>query len=240
MATHPAGKPGAMRQFYEDVAGRTLDRNTRRGIRYRNESIRRRLGPPGRILEIGPGEGWLVESALRAGHAVVTADLSRRWLSRLPDAGHERLLRVQGDALSLPFAGGIFDRVVAAEVIEHLPDPLATLREARRILKPGGRFLASVPYRESLRFLRCPHCAGEFEPNGHLHTFDENSFSALFREAGLEPGYQLVAPTRFSREIWRRFDWPPLLPWLHALDRLTLASQRVSDTWILLEGTPVA
>ncbi|TPW14207.1 MAG: putative methyltransferase, partial [bacterium] len=138
MATHPAGKPGAMRQFYEDVAGRTLDRNTRRGIRYRNESIRRRLGSPGRILEIGPGEGWLVEMALQAGHRVVTTDLSRRWLGRLPSAGHPRLLRVQGDAMTLPFASGQFDRVIAAEVLEHLPDPLATIREAARILAPGG------------------------------------------------------------------------------------------------------
>lgn len=239
MVTHPSGKTGAMRQFYEDFAGRTLDRNTRRGIQYRNRSILRRLGPSGRILEIGPGEGWLVESSLRAGQQVVTVDLSRRWLEQLPDRGNPRLLCTQADATSLPFAEGLFDRVVAAEVLEHLPVPLATIREARRVLKPGGRFLASVPYRETLRNLHCPHCGDEFNLNGHLHTFDEKSFRTLFREAGLEPGYLLVAPTQVSREIWRRLDWPPLLPALHALDRMALAGQRVSDTWMLLEGTRI-
>jgi SAM-dependent methyltransferase len=238
MSTRPAHDPSnATRQFYEDVAERTLDTKTRRGIEYRNRAVLARLGAPGRILEIGPGEGWLVGAALRAGHRVATVDLSRRWLGRLPDRADARLLRAQADAGRLPFADRTFDRVVAAEVLEHLPDPAATIAEARRLLKPGGRFVASVPYRETLRHLRCPHCGDLFEPNGHLHSFDEATFTALFRQAGLEPGYRLVAPTRFSREIWRRAAWPALLPMLHALDRATIGSQRVSDTWMLLEGT---
>jgi len=240
MATPPSDTtPGAMRRFYEDVAERTLDKKTSRGIEYRNRTILARLGAPGRLLEIGPGEGWLVGAALRSGHRVVAADLSRRWLARLPDRADSTLLRAQGDAARLPFADATFDRVVAAEVLEHLPDPAATIREARRVLKVGGRFVASVPYRETLRRLRCPHCGDEFEPNGHLHSFDETKLAGLFAEAGFEPGYRLIAPTRFSREIWRMANWPPLLPALHALDRATIRSQRVSDTWMLLEGTRV-
>jgi SAM-dependent methyltransferase len=238
--SHPAPSPAPVsREFYEEVAGRNIDRNTARGIEYRNVTIARRLGGPGRVLEIGPGEGWLVRRLLASGNTVVTTDLSRRWLSRLPSAGDPKLLRAQGDALSLPFPGESFDRVVAAEVLEHLPDPGATLREVRRVLKPGGKFVATVPYRETLRQLFCPHCGQSFEPNGHLHRFDEESFRALFRGAGLEPGHLFVGPTRFSREIWRRAPWMGLIPMLHAMDRGMLSSQRVSDTWMLLEGTRV-
>ena len=66
-----------VRQFYEDVAERTLDRKTRRGIQYRNQSILRRLGSPGRILEVGPGEGWLVEMAIRAGETAPRCETPR-------------------------------------------------------------------------------------------------------------------------------------------------------------------
>lgn len=226
------------REFYEEVAHRRLDRNTVRGIDYRNRTVAARIGPgPHRILEIGPGEGWLVRRFLAAGHSVVATDLSRNWLRRLPSAGHPRLLRVQAEAGALPFADARFDRVVAAEVLEHLPDPAATLAEVRRLLKPGGRFIATVPYREELRHQRCPHCGAAFDPNGHLHRFDEESFRELFRGAGLDPGFLFAGPTRFSRQLWRWFPAGALLPALHALDRATLGSQRVTDTWMLLEGT---
>jgi SAM-dependent methyltransferase len=236
----PQSPPAApvSREFYEDVAHRRLDRNTARGIEYRNRTVAGRIGAgPLRILEIGPGEGWLVRRFLESGHDVVATDLSRNWLARLPSAGHPRLLRVQADAGALPFADAAFDRVVAAEVLEHLPDPARTLAEVRRLLKPGGRVIATVPYREELRLQRCPHCGEAFEPNGHLHRFDEEIFRRLFAAAGLRPGHLFVGPTRFSRQFWR---WAPvgaLLPALHALDRATLGSQRVSDTWMLLEGT---
>lgn len=226
------------REFYEKVAHRRLDRNTARGIEYRNRTVAARLGPgPHRILEIGPGEGWLVRRFLHDGHTVAATDLAQNWLRQLPSAGHPRLLRARGDAGALPFADATFDRIVAAEVLEHLPDPAATLREVRRLLKPGGRFIGTVPYREELRLSRCPHCGTAFEANGHLHRFDEESFRRLFRGAGLEPGHLFAGPTRFSRQLWRWLPWGALLPPLHALDRATLDTQRVSDTWMLLEGT---
>jgi 2-polyprenyl-6-hydroxyphenyl methylase/3-demethylubiquinone-9 3-methyltransferase len=48
---------------------------------------------------------------------------------------------VQGDATRLPFADGVFDVVVAGEVLEHVPDAMGAVAEACRVLKPGGTLI---------------------------------------------------------------------------------------------------
>ena len=92
----------------------------------------------------------------------------------------------QGDALALPFADGEFDRVVAAEVLEHIPDDSAAIAELVRVLRPGGTVAVTVP-----RWLpetdllgavgRVPRGRGRARP--HLHA--ATSWSASWRGAGL-------------------------------------------------------
>ena len=62
----------------------------------------------------------------------------------------------------MPFADGTFATVLCTEVLEHVPDPAAAIREFRRVLRPGGVLIGSVPARSliwKLRFLSstCPH-----------------------------------------------------------------------------------
>jgi SAM-dependent methyltransferase len=79
---------------------------------------------------------------------VVSADFSplalqfsrRRSLTRLCTA----------DAMRLPFQDSSFDLIVALDILEHLPDDQAALCEFQRVLKPGGRVVASVPAYQSL------------------------------------------------------------------------------------------
>jgi ubiquinone/menaquinone biosynthesis C-methylase UbiE len=69
---------------------------------------------------------------------------------------------VLGDVENLPLESGSFGTVLCTEVIEHIPDPSAALREFQRVLQPGGMLIGSVPARSmiwKLRFLSstCPH-----------------------------------------------------------------------------------
>ena len=69
---------------------------------------------------------------------------------------------VEGDIEAMPFTDGFFGTVLCTEVLEHVPDPAAAIREFRRVLRPGGVLIGSVPARSAiwkLRFLSstCPH-----------------------------------------------------------------------------------
>jgi SAM-dependent methyltransferase len=230
---HGSPAPGAPRAFYEGLAGRTLERSTIRGIAYRNLVVARHVRGRGlRILEVGPGEGWLTGILAGRGHRVIAVDLSRPWLAAIPAGATAG--KAAAEMTHLPFADANFDAVVAAEVIEHIPDMAGALAEAARVLAPGGRLVVTVPYRETLQFTLCPDCGIRYEVNGHVRSFDETVLEDALRVAGLLPERRFVGPTRFSREILRRAPIAPLLPVLNAIDRASYRSQRVSDTWMLV------
>lgn len=230
---HGSASPGASRAFYEGLAGRVLDRSTIRGIAYRNLVVARHVPERARrVLEVGPGEGWLTRALAGRGHRVIAVDLSRPWLAAIPSDAVSG--KTAAEMTRLPFADASFDAVVAAEVIEHIPDMAGALAEAARVLSIGGRLVVTVPYREMLKFTLCPDCGIRYEVNGHVRSFDEVVLDDALRTAGLVPERRFIGPTRFSREILRRAPIAPLLPLLNALDRATYRSQRVSDTWMLV------
>jgi len=103
------------------------------------------ITPHHRVLEVGFGPGVaLAALATRASHGMVagidfSASMVRQARSRHAAAiTAGRLDLRQGDAAALPFAEGSFDVVCATHVLYFWPDPVATMRELRRVLRPGG------------------------------------------------------------------------------------------------------
>jgi demethylmenaquinone methyltransferase/2-methoxy-6-polyprenyl-1,4-benzoquinol methylase len=108
------------------------------------------VGPHAQVLDCGVGCGSLsiaLDSILTVPveyHGIDTsAEMLVQASSKMQDAG----LRVhikQADVLSLPYDDQSFDVVMAAHVLEHLPDPQCALKEMIRVLKPGGMVFVCV------------------------------------------------------------------------------------------------
>ena len=107
------------------------------------EEICRALGKQRpRILDVGCGTGANLELLAQYGDAE-GVDISSDALSFCRARGLERVR--QGAAEVLPYEDESFDLVTALDVVEHLDDDVAGLREMRRVLRPGGRALLFVP-----------------------------------------------------------------------------------------------
>jgi SAM-dependent methyltransferase len=146
--------------------------------------VSRKVG--GRALDVGCATGLFLADLRRRGNwEVVGVEPS----SEAADFAHEALgLDVhKGDLLSAQFASHSFDAVTMWDVLEHLHDPLANLREVRRILKPDGCFLFRVPMVDSLDArLFGPYWAGLDSPR-HLTVFSRATLRQMLIRAGLKP-----------------------------------------------------
>jgi SAM-dependent methyltransferase len=172
----------------------------------RVDLIRRYVDGPGRrVLDLGCRDGALTRAYL-AGNDVVGIDVDREALAQAAALG---IATVWADAEEpLPFADANFDAVVAGELFEHLRDPAALVAECRRLLRPGGTFIGSVPnafrLKNRLRFLvgRAP----EADPT-HLHLFrpaDVRDLLAAFDDVELHfiaSRFLRLHPRLFANDI---------------------------------------
>jgi SAM-dependent methyltransferase len=154
------------------------------------------LRPGDRVIDMGCGAGRHAFEMYRRGADVVAFDQDAGELSgvselfeamreqgEVPD-GAEAGVR-QGDALALPFDDGEFDRVVASEVLEHIPADIAAIEELVRVLRPGGTMAVTVP--RWLPELVCWKLSDDYHnaPGGHIRIYSDKELIAKLVNAGL-------------------------------------------------------
>ncbi|MCH1866720.1 methyltransferase domain-containing protein [Nocardioides sp. CFH 31398] len=155
------------------------------------------LRPGERILDMGCGAGRHAFEAYRRGGDVIALDQDVEELENVRELlvamGEEGQVPEgasadvkEGDALALPFGDGEFDRVVAAEVLEHIPDDLGAISELARVLRPGGTMAVTVP--RWLPEAVCWALSTEYHsnPGGHIRIYTDAELETKLRGAGLE------------------------------------------------------
>jgi SAM-dependent methyltransferase len=197
----------------EELSERYAEHNrTERGAGFvfarpeREALFRRYVGGPGRrVLDLGCRDGALTQAYLD-GNEVVGVDADREALAEAARLGIETHWADLDQPLDL--ADASFDVVVAGELLEHLRDPQRLVGEVRRVLRPGGTFVASVPnaYRLKGRLLFLFGRPPENDPT-HLQMFSAADVRALL--AGFDdPQLHFVAgrlvplhPRLFANDI---------------------------------------
>jgi len=95
---------------------------------------------------------------------------------------------LRGDARRLPFPDATFDVVITSEVLEHIQDDVAAIAEMVRVLKPGGRFAATVPawFPEVVNWRLSDEYHAPKSVGGHVRIYSRTELRSKLRAAGLD------------------------------------------------------
>ncbi len=164
---------------------------------------------PLRILDIGCGAGFLARALRAGGHEVHALDFSLPSL-RVSQGVDASVHHLRGDALTLPYREATFDVVTSMDFLEHIEDPAASIREAARVLKPGGLFFFHTFNRNALAWLVIIKGVEWFVKNTppHMHVLrlfiKPAELAEYCRAGGMEPlAWTGLRPDVLRTAFWR-------------------------------------
>ncbi len=157
-----------------------------------------RVRPGDRVLDMGCGGGRHAFELYRRGAHVVAFDQNAADLAEVdvmfgamalegevPEGATAETVR--GDAYDLPFPDASFDKVIAAEVLEHLPDDERAMAELVRVLKPGGEIAVTVPRWGPEKVCWALSDAYHEVEGGHVRIYKGTELEERLARAGLQP-----------------------------------------------------
>lgn len=142
------------------------------------------------VLDVGCGAGGATLFCANRGARVVFTDVVAEKIEAL----RARVAQTQArqsegfvsDSLPLPVADASMSRVISMEVLEHVEDPAAFLRELTRVGQPGALYLLAVPDPVGENMQKGFAPSYYFERPNHIHIFTREEFGCLVTDAGLE------------------------------------------------------
>jgi SAM-dependent methyltransferase len=165
-------------QQFETEHGSNHDavRDVQHVLRLRDLGVRR-------ILDFGCGFGQFLEMCHLFGLDAYGVDRSS---ARRSGAG----IQVRGELDELT---GKFDAITMFEVLEHLDEPLSTLKALRSLLNPGGLMIVEVPDTSGVSEIRDRESYQKIHPLDHINAFTPESLVNIMRRAGLRPVHKAPA-----------------------------------------------
>jgi SAM-dependent methyltransferase len=201
-AAHRLASP-PVREFYESFWADAPPDPEPWAFAQRRALLHGELKPGDRVLDYGCGAGRFLAGLEDAVGVEIAEQAVERARRNVPGAD-VRLLEPDG---SLPLGHGEVDLVWCSEVLEHIPDVAHALLEMRRVLKPGGRVLITVPYhgRAQAAVIAFTRFDRHFDPLGqHVRFFTRASLRTALEHAGFtrvqtrraRPGMLVARATR--------------------------------------------
>jgi ubiquinone/menaquinone biosynthesis C-methylase UbiE len=131
------------------------------------------LGPVDYVLDLGCGQGDIGRYRPMRVRRVIGADAAESAV-RLASS-HEAVCLWNGDSGTLPFRDKAFDAIIAKDVLEHLSKPWLIVAEMHRVLRNGGRVIASVPMARA---------SAVWDDYTHVRGFTKAALRTLFEDYG--------------------------------------------------------
>ena len=168
------------------------------------------FAPGGRLLDVGCGAGLFLKAAESQGWDAAGVEISPAAAEYAATVLHLPVISSRLERAGI--ADSSFDVVTLLDTLEHLGDPLGTLTEARRVLKPGGRLILNTPDFESSSRRGLGKSWAVLTPAEHLHYFTERTLRRMLEKAGFDvpvlvnllrfnPGFT-NAPSKPRSRVW--------------------------------------
>ncbi len=213
--TTPSTSQNRFDDFFQDALYLSL-KTSLFNYRFRKWRIAKHVPDAGRILDIGSGTAPASPDLART----VVADLSAEAIKNVSAA-----TKVVTSVTAMSFAAATFDCVICSEVLEHVHDDQKAVAELRRVLKPGGVLIVTVPYQK--RFW-----AEDDEYVGHIRRYD----SGELEQTLLSCGFQFIKTYKLSGMLERWLTRKSLQAYQkgRAMTRRPLLLLRITNTLLFL------
>lgn len=161
------------------------------------------------VVDAGCGSGGASQFCVRQGAEVYFLDVDAEKVAlarkRLSAEANSSLTGIVSDCCPIPLKDNMASKVMALEMLEHVSDPDAVMKELVRIGKPGALYLISVPGQAGEELQKSFADPGHFESPNHVRVFSKDEFESLVERSGLIIERQYGAG--FYWTIWMCFFW---------------------------------